>query len=421
MRRATMTPTSCTGIFKIPNGFFIRVRVKDPRTGRLREVNCTREDIGLKEAKAIREQLREEAQTSRQPVQERMTLGDYAHSWYKRGLPKWKRSTQERYLDALEHHILPYLGAVLVDQIRRSDVEEWKAAMALRKKPVAHVKAGEKARKKAAKRKPVAYEAKTINGWFRVLTALLGDAVADFNLDHDPTLRVKELPERNHHHAEPNCLNDSEVWPFLEGFRRRYPRFFPIVTVATLCGLRWGEVSALEWGCIDEAAKKILVNKAHYRGTLSTTKTGVARSVPVNDFILGVLGKHREVLKAANVPVGDTDLVFPSKTGGYSYSSLLHRAIMSVLKELGVPRRLTVHGLRRTYNNLMRQAVQDTVVVQAMTGHSSDRMTEHYSFVSDGEKQKALGQLFEKLGPGLADPMGMGTTPLVTEELEADA
>ena len=48
-------------------------------------------------------------------------------------------------------------------------------------------------------------------------------------------------------------------------------------------------------------------------------------------------------------------------------------------------------------------------------------MTEHYSFVSDGEKQKALGQLFEKLGPGLADPMGMGTTPLVTEELEADA
>jgi hypothetical protein len=59
--------------------------------------------------------------------------------------------------------------------------------------------------------------------------------------------------------------------------------------------------------------------------------------------------------------------------------------------------------------------------VPRLSGHSSDRMTEHYSFVSDGEKQKALGQLFEKLGPGLADPMGMGTTPLVTKELESDA
>jgi hypothetical protein len=68
----------------------------------------------------------------------------------------------------------------------------------------------------------------------------------------------------------------------------------------------------------------------------------------------------------------------------------------------------------------MRQAVQDTVVVQAMTGHSSDRMTEHYSFVSDGEKQKALSQLFEKLGPGLADPLGTGKAP-GDQETDSDA
>ncbi|MBM4394654.1 MAG: hypothetical protein FJ087_03065 [Deltaproteobacteria bacterium] len=40
------------------------------------------------------------------------------------------------------------------------------------------------------------------------------------------------------------------------------------------------------------------------------------------------------------------------------------------LKKLGITKRLTVHGMRRTYNNLMRQAETDTVVVQAMTGHS---------------------------------------------------
>jgi len=72
------------------------------------------------------------------------------------------------------------------------------------------------------------------------------------------------------------------------------------------------------------------------------------------------------------------------------------------LKALEIDSTLTVHGFRRTYNNLMRQAVQDTILVQSMTGHSSDEMTEHYSSVSLQEKQDALQKLFDHLRPGLA-------------------
>ena len=89
--------------------------------------------------------------------------------------------------------------------------------------------------------------------------------------------------------------------------------------------------------------------------------------------------------------------------GGYRYSSLLTPAIQSVLKEMGIKRRLTVHGLRRTLNNLLRQAETDIIVVQACTGHSSDRMTSHYSHVADEEKHRALDKVFEKLGSGLSE------------------
>ena len=383
--RMKMTKTSHSGIFGVDGGYFIRARVKDPRTGKLKEVNCTRMGIGLKEAKALREQLRTDALEMKAPPAGSMTLTEYARSWFERGLPNWKRSTQERYANALEH-ILPYLGGILVDQVRRSDVEEWKASMTRCTTP--------RGRR---------YAAKTINGWLRVLTVMLGSAVADFNLDHDPTYRVKELPERNPYTEQSNCLQATEVWPFLKVFEERYPRFYSMVVVALFSGLRWGEMTALEWKDLDITSQKFLVNKAQFRGTASTTKTGVSRSVPVNQFMLDVLRQHRQAQEAAGVPVGPTDLIFPSRTGGYRYSSLLRPSIRSALKEIGIEQRLSVHGLRRTFNNLMRQAVTDTIVVQAMTGHSSDRMTEHYSFVADDEKHRALDKLFEKLGPGLSE------------------
>jgi hypothetical protein len=59
-------------------------------------------------------------------------------------------------------------------------------------------------------------------------------------------------------------------------------------------------------------------------------------------------------------------------------------------------------------------------LVQSMTGHSSDRMTEHYSHVSLQEKQGALQKLFDKLGPGLTDPLGTVTVK-ADQERKSDA
>jgi len=55
----------------------------------------------------------------------------------------------------------------------------------------------------------------------------------------------------------------------------------------------------------------------------------------------------------------------------------------------GVGGRITTHGLRRTLNNLTRQ-VSTGEVVRSIIGHSTERMTEHYSWIELDEKRAAI-------------------------------
>ncbi|NOY93761.1 MAG: tyrosine-type recombinase/integrase [Deltaproteobacteria bacterium] len=63
--------------------------------------------------------------------------------------------------------------------------------------------------------------------------------------------------------------------------------------------------------------------------------------------------------------------------------------LTKLLEAVGIERRHTTHGFRRTFNNLARQ-VTTGEVVRAMTGHVTEAMTEHYSHVEASEKKAAV-------------------------------
>jgi integrase len=69
-----------------------------------------------------------------------------------------------------------------------------------------------------------------------------------------------------------------------------------------------------------------------------------------------------------------------------------------VLEAAGITRRVTLHGLRRTFNNLSRQ-VAGEIVTRSMTGHVTHQMTEHYSFVEPAEKRAALASILQLVEP----------------------
>ncbi len=48
----------------------------------------------------------------------------------------------------------------------------------------------------------------------------------------------------------------------------------------------------------------------------------------------------------------------------------------AILARAGITKRVTVHGLRRTFNNLSRQ-IAGNIVTRAITAHVTEEMTEH--------------------------------------------
>ncbi len=70
------------------------------------------------------------------------------------------------------------------------------------------------------------------------------------------------------------------------------------------------------------------------------------------------------------------------------------------LKLAKISKRVTPHGLRRTFNNLARQVAGD-IVTRSITGHVTEAMTEHYSHVGLGEKLRAANNIV-RLVPGLS-------------------
>jgi hypothetical protein len=70
-------------------------------------------------------------------------------------------------------------------------------------------------------------------------------------------------------------------------------------------------------------------------------------------------------------------------------SSCLTKVFKDCLGVIGVKRRFSSHGLRRTANNLIRRFASGEVA-RAITGHVTTRMTEHYSHIDPTEKKAAV-------------------------------
>jgi integrase len=105
-----------------------------------------------------------------------------------------------------------------------------------------------------------------------------------------------------------------------------------------------------------------------------------------------MLREHHEKLVANDAPGLAEGWVFPSSVGKLHSKELLRGPLRKALKDVGIERRFTIHGFRRTFNNLSRQ-VAGEIVTRSITGHVTQSMTEHYSHVGGAEKLAAAGQI----------------------------
>lgn len=334
-----------------PRLWLLRVQWRDPKTS-LKRSRQEEFEGTERAAKSQLERLRADAKASGRPVP-RQTLEAFARSWMSARVVGLKPSVSRRYAAALDGHIIPALGSYRMDKLERSDVEAYVAT-----------------RVKQA-------SGNTVLNELRLLRTMAKEAHLAEACSRNWAAGIKPPAVNKYTDDNPNLLTQAQLGAVLAAVPRRW---LALVTLSAFTGLRWGEVSALRWSDIDEAAGSIKVRRANWRGEIVDVKTtGSARTVPLPAHVLDLMLRAR--------PKKGDGYLFTNRAGELHKGWPLVKVMAKACTAAGVPY-TTPHGLRRTFNNLARQ-VAAAQVVKSITGHTTDAMLEHYSLVGLDEKAQA--------------------------------
>lgn len=221
----------------------------------------------------------------------------------------------------------------------------------------------------------------------------------------NPVLGVAPFDTSTHHsytEEEPNSLTIGELPLFLDKMYESYPQFFALTFVGFTTGLRPSSMRPLRrsgatpdilW---DDGV--ILVRRSQTRGAevMETTKTAKHQRITVPDDLMAVLRWHVSRLPAG--PMQDSELVFPSTTGGFIGPTTLLAPFEDVAASIGLKKHITPRAMRRTFQDLARAAEVNDLVTRAVSGHATESMQHHYSTVTASEVKAGLAKVIDLAG-----------------------
>jgi integrase len=85
----------------------------------------------------------------------------------------------------------------------------------------------------------------------------------------------------------------------------------------------------------------------------------------------------------------DSEFLFPSETGGFRSASALDKPFREVGEAIKLRKRITPRAMRRTFQDLARNADIETIVRQKICGHATQEMSDLYSTGKDGKSETA--------------------------------
>ncbi len=299
----------------------------------------------LREAKAFKADRDNEAARGHQrfdPRLGRMPLDRVWQQYSASKKPAVSPKTWSGYTQHWELRIGPRFGHVPVDEISRTDVQQFLDAL----------KVGVRAK----------------NQTLRLLRAILDLACEDGRIHRNPVLGVSagRIPERERH----RYLSAPEVATLAAACGKQGD----VVTILAYTGLRWSELVGLRVRDIDLEAKRLHVHRAAPeiagRIHVGLTKTRAARrTVPLPQVVIDVL-QPRISGRSPDAPA------VASLRGGMLRSNNWRRHTqwnkVLVATKLAP---LTIHDLRHTYASLARKSGADLRYVQKTMGHSTPTVT----------------------------------------------
>jgi integrase len=208
---------------------------------------------------------------------------------------------------------------------------------------------------------------------------------------------VRMLPERRD--VGRALTPDEEVRLFAACRKSAQPSLYTAVVVFCNTGLRNAELRRAQWGQVNFLKAEFQVGK-------SKTAGGEGRVIPLNQAALGALKEWRSRWSDAK----PEDYIFPAEKLVYKGAGAPERGVMTAYgvnrsKPLGAWKRAwstakkqagvecRVHDLRHHFISALAQTQTPDATIQAISGHLSRKMLEHYSHVRVDAKRRAVEAL----------------------------
>jgi integrase len=286
-------------------------------------------------------------------------------------LPTLKFATQEIYSLLLRKHLIPQFGGHRLCDISRVEVQQYL---------LDKLKQG------------FAWE--TTNHLRHLLSKVIGTAV-NWNFVPNNPVRGVKMPERTL--KRPHRFLSAEEVQRLIASSKEPTR--TIIILATMTGLRIGEILALRWGRIDLLRGTLLVAETCYKGHFGTPKTRASRrEVPLAPAVVRELkGRYLR-----SVDHSSSALVFATSQGApLAADNLRKKSLRTACRRAGL-QRIDWHALRHTHGTLLHAQGTPLKVAQAQLGHSHMATTlEIYTHASGSAQRDAVNLLEEQLFPNV--------------------
>jgi integrase len=281
---------------------------------------------------------------------------DYAKSPYirsRRGRGDITRSYADQSASVTRKHLTPHFGSRRLDTITQNEVDDWLTSHEQRE-----------------------VSAVMANSAFSRLTTMMNWAVFKRLIPANPCQGLKKLAVEEKIVEVPTVAEIKSLFP--EDYTAVWDhRLFSVLYKLACCtGMRISELLGLKGECLFDT--HILVHRQYNRYGYCDTKTHTSRNIPLHPKLIEDL----KWLRAAN----NNGYLF-SENGGelpvrYSEAS---KQLKTAFIRIGISeeeqkrRRLTNHSFRYFLNTLLVNRNINIKKIHAVTGHTNEKMTNHYT------------------------------------------
>lgn len=336
---------------KVQTHWYVDVRVTPPgkRLVRVRENSPENTRKGAKEyERQVRQAILDG--TWRQKVNEVPSVEEFSTRFLEHAKTNNKASTARSKGQILNKHVLPYFGALNLDEVSAGKIEAFKVQLLAKK-----------------------LSKKSANNVLTVLGKLLSLARDWGELSSVPRIQWLRAPKPDF-----DFLSFEEAEKLVQVAEKG--RWQAMIVVALNTGLRIGELCGLQWGDVDLKNGRLMVRRNVNRGELDTPKGGRAREVPLNV-------RATQAFKDWKAMEVRLPWVFPQVDGNFIQNPQ-HQCAVAIGRNAALAglqtkaRHIGWHTLRHSFASHLAMKGLPLRTLQGYLGHASIAMTERYAHLS---------------------------------------